>query len=399
MGNVVLNPILQRTFRSNPEYELVPFDRLPSDQQLVLKDLTSDPDFYGVLVPQTAGTRTIKSICRDTALLVHTMLHPGYLPSYVQRTLGDQSNEAMAQLVLDGVLEIEHDDRFVSGSEAYPLMYSSYLAPDPQGFLPCLSQDALEYAQALEIDDVVRLSARLYFFNRIPLTTHWTRLLSSEGAVSEFLRISDPAKLEFIHKRWRPVESQVPHNAWFHWQSRCDLQVESRRQHPYKLYVSPVPDSMPVAFRSVVEVLNETAAYSFKVGCSALGLLRPDKFVIYFGDLDELRKAARNIARVLSGCAVQGVPFTAPINDDGLLSWGIDPVPEKGALSWQGSESWRLWITNRLATALVSARNNCPETLQPWQFAVARLRLENIDTDTWTPTKDFCSSLTENPWR
>jgi hypothetical protein len=389
MSGVALNPILEHVFRSNAAYELAPFDRLPLDQQALLKDLTNDPDFYGVLLPRTSGACGIKSVCRDTALLVHTLLQPGPLPSYVQHSLGERANQAVAEMVLDGILEIEHDGRFVSGPEAYPLIYAKYVAVEPQGLLPRLSLAALEYAQALAIDDVVRLSARLYFYNRIPLTACWTRRLPSEDAVSEFLEISGSTNLKSIQKNWNRVERPVSYNGWFQWQSRRNRPAEHVRRHGYKLYVSPQPDALPAAFRAVVEILNDSAAHSFKVGRNAIDLLRPDKLVLYFWDFDPLAQTARDIALALSGFAVHGVPFTSAIGGDGLLSWGIDPLPERGTLSWQGPESWRLWITNRLATAIVSARkkHSCP--LEPWQFALERLRLENIDTDTWAPTQGF----------
>ncbi len=389
MNGVVLNPILEHVFRSNPEYQLAPFDSLPMGQQELLKDLTNDPDFYGVLLPRAPGARTIKSVGRDTALLVCTLVQPGPLPRYVQQTLGDHSNQTVAELVLDGVLEIKHNGRFVSGSEAYPLIYASPRDPEPQGLLPRLSRAALEYGQALAIDDVARLSVRLYFYNRIPLTPHWSRRLPSEDAVSEFLGISSPSNLECLHENWARVERPAPHNAWFQWQSRRNRTAGSTRRHGYKLYVSPQPDALPAAFPAVVRILSNSGAHSFKVGRSASGLLRPDKLVLYFCDFDSLQRDARAIALALSGYAVHGVPFTAAIGDDGLLSWGIDPLREKDALSWQGPESWRLWVTNRLASALAAAHKNCPETLQPWQFALERLRLEHIDTGTWTPTRGF----------
>jgi hypothetical protein len=377
---------MERVFRSNPAYELAVFDRLSPKQQELLSDLTKDPDFYGVLLPRAAGAGGIKSVCRDTALLIHTLLLPGPLPRYLNQTLGDNPNQAIAELVLDGVLEMEHEGRFVSGSGAHSLIYTDS-APQPDGLLPRLSEAALRYGQALGIDDVVRLSGRLYFYNRIPLTSHWTRRLPSEDAVSRFLGISDLANKKRLRKNWGQIESFTSYKGWFQWQSRRDISTTRERGHGYKLYVSPQPDAMPTAFRAVVEVLEESVAHHFKVGCDATGLLRPDKLVLYFHDFDPLEQTARDIARRLSGCAAHGVPFTAAIGDDGLLSWGVDPLPERGALSWQGSVSWRLWVTNRLAAALISARSNCPGQLQPWQFALERMRLENVDISTWAPTE------------
>lgn len=41
----VLKPIVEAVFRANPHYELVLFDRLPTEQREVLSDLQKDPDF------------------------------------------------------------------------------------------------------------------------------------------------------------------------------------------------------------------------------------------------------------------------------------------------------------------------------------------------------------------
>jgi hypothetical protein len=87
----------------------------------------------------------------------------------------------------------------------------------------------------------------------------------------------------------------------------------------------------------------------------------------------------------------QGVPFTSEIAGDGLLSWGMDPPSSEWTALAKGAESWRLWLTHRLARALLSARGaavaDTGETaeIEPWRFALERVRLEGIDTDSWTP--------------
>jgi hypothetical protein len=204
--------------------------------------------------------------------------------------------------------------------------------------------------------------------------------------VSEFLGIVEPGNQRLLQKSWRQTEKGTHTSPWLQWRSRRHP-AELDNSHGYKLYVSPQPDGLPDAFRAVVEVLEGAPAHHFKIGADPIGLLRPDKFVVYFQEFGPLQKASREIAAKLSGCGAQGVPFTAGLTDDGLLSWGIDPRPEKGDLRWQGAQSWRLWVTNRLATALALARNACPDTLQPWQFALERMRLENVDTATWIPTQ------------
>ena len=72
MNEVALQNILGENFRANPQYQLVPFDRLPAQQQEALRDLTKDPDFSGVLIG-TIRQRAYHEVCRDTALLFITL--------------------------------------------------------------------------------------------------------------------------------------------------------------------------------------------------------------------------------------------------------------------------------------------------------------------------------------
>ncbi len=114
-------------------------------------------------------------------------------------------------------------------------------------------------------------------------------------------------------------------------------------------------------------------------------MLRPDKMVAYFSSYEDLMGTAEKLKEELAGCAGQGVPFTAELAGDGLLSWGVDPPAEEHGLPWLGRESWRLWVTNRLAVALIAASTGGSANLEPWQFALRRLQLEGVDTRLWTP--------------
>ena len=56
-----------------------------------------------------------RSATSDLALLLLTLRDPGPLPAFAAQRLGEEAEEAVARLVLDGVLELEQDGRFVSG--------------------------------------------------------------------------------------------------------------------------------------------------------------------------------------------------------------------------------------------------------------------------------------------
>ena len=176
----------------------------------------------------------------------------------------------------------------------------------------------------------------------------------------------------------------MPMEGWLSWQARGLAGLGASRQAAtYKLYVSPPPEAVQDAFGAILEALTAARARQFKVGSDAHGLLRADKIVAYFSGFEPLAEAAAEVRRRLDGTAAQGVPFTSGIGADGLLSWGIDPP----ASEWAGSRamSWRLWLARRLAQALLAARSTPAAGVEPWSFALERLRLEGVDTATWTP--------------
>jgi hypothetical protein len=387
MPSVPLKSILQASFRANPDYELILFDRLPTQERELLNGLQEDPDFYGVLRPRERAALELKSACRNTALLYFTLQEPGRLPAYVKAMFGDQGNQAVAELVLDGVLEIESNGTFVSGPDAYPLIYGEAPASTARGTNVRLSVEALRYVQRLELSDSRKLSVRLYMYNRLPASPEWKRRFPNSDAVAEYLGIREGGALKpTLDRNWAEVSHPPPYEGWFSWRSRHMQQAPSKQKIVYKLYVSPGCESIPDAFRVTVAVLSKLRAPSFKVGKDVCGLLRPDKIVAYFWGFEELQEAAGRLSDELGGCSPHGVPFTAGITSDGLLSWGIDPPREQQTLPWLGGESWRLWVTNHLATALLAARAADSE-VEPWRYALERLRLEGVDTDSWTPAR------------
>lgn len=391
MWEATLKSIEEANFRANPAYELVLFDRLPAEQKALLSGLEADPDLYGILQPREQSALRLKSVCRDTALLYLTLRQPGRLPAYVKTKSGDKCNQEIAELVLDGVLEVECDGAFVSGAEAYPLIYGGESRrAEAGGHIPRLSAEALMYAQSLEIEEAGKLSARIYFYNRMPLSLRWRRSFPSEGAVARHLGIQPGGVNEgALARGWSKVSLSPSADGWHMWKSRREQRGGRESGVTYKLYVSPGCDSVREAFCETVAALEGSGAFCFKVGRDVFGLLRPDKIVAYFYSLEELLEVAEVLRRKLEGCPAHGVTFTAEITGDGLLSWGMDPPRGQAAIVWQERESWRLWVTNRLAAALLDAKSAGARSVEPWRFALERLRLEGVDTQTWTPASDI----------
>ncbi len=140
-------------------------------------------------------------------------------------------------------------------------------------------------------------------------------------------------------------------------------------------------DALVECFGEIVEALGRSEAGQFKVGADLDGLLRPDKFVAYFTSKDALLDAAQRLLPLVTDRKVQGVPFTAEIARNGALSWGSDPAARSGELRM----SWRQWLCERLAAALITARDDKSGGIEPWRFALERLRLDGVDPQNFMP--------------
>ncbi len=370
-----------RRHRLASAFELVVFDRLALEEQAALSELFTDPDLYGALRPRPGSGGTWKAVDRDLALLLLTLKDAGPVPFFALRPDLDAARRAIETLVLDGVLEVETEAGFVGGPSALDALFPRG-EQQPSGRLARISIEALSYGSALGDLPLEELAARLYGYHREPLTPERARELEGREAVRAFLGAAPGTELAAqLESSWQLAEGD---GAWIQWQSRAAA-PSGRSRGTWKLYVSPTMAALPRAFAVVAERLAGGRARAFKVGSDAAGLARPDKLVAYFDSLEALEAASADLAPRLEGLPAQGVPFSAEIALDGLLSWGVDPPRDVRTLSWMGVESWRLWVVRRLAAALLTARE-AGESAAPWRYALERMRLDGVDVDRWVPT-------------
>lgn len=383
----MMKSLRELRLRANPGYELVLLDRLSGLEQQVLEGLKGDPDCYGILRPRNSGKLTIKAASREAALLFFTLQEPGLLPGYAARSLGEQCDRTIGQMVLDGILEIEVGDAMLSGPSAHAYIWDSQPLLHPKNFVTKLSRRALQYGGTLGITDASLLSAWLYNYNRLPATPRLRQLLPNQQEVERHLGVGEGAARK-LSNGWTRLET----GPWLAWQSRNAVPPTEAPEFTYKLYVSPAFSALREAFQASAEVAATSNARHFKVGSDLYGLLRPDKMVLYFSNFAELKQTAKEVLQKLSNCPVHGVPFTSELEGRGLLSWGIDPPSDPHTVPWLERESWRVWIANRLASALIVATSSNQEEMPPWRFALERLRLEGVDTQTWTPSTELFRS-------
>jgi hypothetical protein len=381
-----MNVIERATFRANPRYELVLLDHLAPPERELLGEAELDSDLYGVLRPRRGSELEARSVSSETALLFLTLSTPGPLPSYVVARLGADVQRTIGRLVLDGVLEIEREGEYVYGVQAAGLVGVGR-SEGGRGRIGELSVAALRYGQELIGVPESLLALRLYFYGRRPVSAALKQRLSDDAAVAAYLGLGPGGSAsEALGAGWREMPPAAPESSyWRHWQA---APTRRRRTEPagvsYKLYVSPATEALEKALATVASSLVAArGVIALKVGSDAHGICRPDKLVVYFDRLDDLQAGAEMLRGRLEGCPAHGVPFTAAVTPDGLLSWGADP-PVRPSTNGTGT-SWRMWVTEQLAGYITVARNTDRSELEPWQFALERLRLSGIDTDTWIP--------------
>lgn len=362
-------------FRSSPFIELKRLASLAGEERERFRDLESDPDVYGLFVSKPPFAMNLKSAARQTAELFESLATPSHIDR--ARFADGEYASDLVDLVLDGILEIESAEGFVSGADAMPLV----AAPVREAG-GALSREALAHAQELETNDPQTLAMALYRYNHIPITPFWKTRFAGREAILAHIGADRGALRAILERDWKFSDA----NAWLSWTSLLAPLTNGREQPNYKLYVSPRPERIRDAFEVLVRTLTAIPA-TFKMGNSVTGLLRPDKLVAYFATREQLDEAASMMQRELAGCDAQGIPFTASIGESGLLSWGVDPPENEVVLRWLQRNSWRLWVVQRLGGALAIAKSaRTASAVEPSRFAVARIQRLGVDVETWTPS-------------
>jgi hypothetical protein len=372
-------------FRSNPHVELKQLGELEAGQREAFRALEDDPEFYGLLVAKPPFSMNLKSVARATAELFRSLAVPSHLSDAI---LGEVADDVI-DLVLDGILEVESADGFVSGGDALPMMGAVVEPPRSRDASSRLSCEALLHAQDLETNDAHALAMSLYRYNHMPCSPFWRARFPNREAILEHLGTSRAPLRALLDGGWIASHRTA---GWLSWSSRVPF-ARNASAATYKLYISPRPERIRDAFEIVVRALSGFPGVPFKIGDSAAGLLRPDKLVAYFATRQQLDEAAEVLRHELDGCEAHAVPFTAAIDTRGLLSWGVDPPDDDRALQWLGRESWRLWLVQRLGAALSIAKHaRGVAAAEPWRFAVERARRHGVDVETWTPSSTLWST-------
>lgn len=375
-GPATRPPADRYLYRSNPRYVLRGLDTIDPSERRALIGSSSGSAVGGLLFPADGTVPgTVKAVSPSTARLFQQAAVPTRLPS--PRWPG-VSGEDLGDLVGAEVLEVLVAGRFLTGVEAIAELARQPVEP-PEGRLAALSLDAIAYAESLRLRDQAAIAERLYAFHRVPIRTAW-RTVGYEDAFRAGLRHAlphglggDPRWTEYRHHPWRAFRRR---------------RTPARAGRPtVKLYISPTTDDLAgTVAASVALIVSAPEVLGWKVADTVDTMVRPDKFVVYLESWRALRDLAGELTPALAGAQAHGVPFTCETGLDGLLSWGLDPAPSPDG---PGSlvDSWRTWVTARLAGGLVQARQAGLTGSQAHAAALRRARAAGVDTSTWQPVR------------
>ena len=173
-----MTPLIEKRFRANPGYELLLREQSVDRDGAPLPIPPPDEPLYGYLRPKPSSHLTWRAVSPDTALLFLTLRRDGAVPDYFRSLFGGRTDNRLLRLVLDGILEVEHEGAFVSGPGARtPLIGDEAYAG--KGPIAALSIEALRYVEALGDLTIPEMTHRLYGFGRRPVTSAQKRTFRS----------------------------------------------------------------------------------------------------------------------------------------------------------------------------------------------------------------------------
>ncbi len=247
-----------------------------------------------------------------------------------------------------------------------------------------LSLRAIELAYHSSENNPQRLAATLYFYNRIPVSKKWKERIPNEIKLLQFLGVEKDGSWpnnKYIHMDNKRTTESNPY--WKYWKiSKYDLPMKLKGGG-FKLYISPQCEDLPVIISQLAKYVEDSGAHALKIGSTIQGLLRPDKLMVYFNNLDDAVRFGHLLLSKIFVNYAHGVPFTYPIGDNGLFSIGFDPPDTAEWRYEREGQSWRLWVTQHVADVILRVRKS--RSKKPTDLILKELTIRKIDPVSWKP--------------
>lgn len=369
--------------RLGSKYTVIPASYVyPGDN--LMHTLGEGPATHAIVYRDVVGCqRPVKLIGESTAAYLQASRHGAVssdllITSITRNASGHTVAErSLLQLVLEGVLDIDFDGERLSGQVA--ITRSGIITlPEPESELARISRTAISYVADLGLERPATIESRLYWFNSRPITA------TREALLGQLLSEMQAEIRRSLGEKWTmPDHKDTGSFTWFDLVNPVFKQYHNEKI--YKLYISTRPEALTKQLKHVLEVLRNSRAFEMKIPNHPRALVRPDWFVVYFTNLQDLASVAQELDMVLDGLPAQGVPFTCQVGLGANLSWAMEP-PDEIRDGRRHISSWRLWIVQQLASVLAHARETGVD--QQVNAAMLRLQIDGVDVSTWAPPQE-----------
>jgi len=387
--------MLDVPFRLNPLFSITTVDDLTESQKRSFRRILSGGNVYSMLHAPREANFTVKALNRVLSDFLELLIEPKRiceLPGRYRESYDRDMEQLIIQMVLDGVLEIESSGVFISGVEAFNTLISESSVGESfsdeverGGYIQRITTGAIDYAIRSLDRNPRHLAWNMYNFNRIPLNRKRRRQLPDEQSVLEFLGLEENGTWNGMSPDIKPVipasdeNGELPpfHRIWRSWKFRS--RKSTRDRNNYKIYISPLPDETPDVFRIVRERVAESGATGMKIGRMNTAILRPDKLLVYFLEIDRAMEFAEELVRRTSSFEGQGAPFTYQVDrSNRLISMGVDP-PKKFGMQ----NSWRMYVTEKTALAIQGAHRAKTDNII--EYIRSHMRAFGVNAREWKP--------------
>lgn len=220
------------------------------------------------------------------------------------------------------------------------------------------------------------ISSFLYKYNTRPLTLKLNKAFSSAFNIEKMI----DEKLA-LTTDWEKHEGKNgPLNYWLSWSKKTSTSLDTNPK--YKIYLGITFEDLLEHLKTLSALLSKSPCHSFKIGRDLPNLLRPDHFVCYFTTQEEALATCEKLLPLTNKkVATHYVPFTSPLPNQHIISWGIDhPIEDN-------QNSWRQWVCNMLANLLTALHDEQKELFKDplalSECLSAKLLSSGIDSTRW----------------
>lgn len=354
----------------NSDYRILAFEQLNKGQRERYSGLRKR-GMYGLLMPVVPGGMLPKPI--DSAL--NHFIRARENGVRYGEPMSSSFLNAVRALIVEGALGVRSEGSFATGLS---ILNDFGGLKEWVGVMDATAEEQIAAAIATNVTDVSTLSEMLY--RSLPSQVESVK---NRKEIIEAVQQKTTDTFSVIFKQ---IESS-PAPDWTIYTSRDDSESLDTAG-AYKLYICPETEVLTEIISQISEVLASSGASFIKVVNAVSGLNRPDKIVAYFDYRHELAHCAMALNRCIGNFPGRALPFSCSLTPDGLLSWAVNPFPAVALFYSVSPGSWRKFVCDRIASAIVIGKRDSNRSLELPQYVSQYLHEIGISPDCWLPVEE-----------